>query len=72
LALEVTKEIVRFVILFATLALTGKCYAENCTPRSLVDAYDEAGTPTDVIPWQPQYIDAPSWNIEQGEKYPPR
>lgn len=57
----------RFLVLCVTLAATGQCYADDCVPRSLVDAYDEDGTPTDVIPWQPQYIDAPSWNIEQGE-----
>ena len=57
----------RFLILCATLAVAGTGHAEDCTPRSLAESYDDAGRPTDTIPWQPQYIDAPSWNIEQGE-----
>jgi len=57
----------RLLILCASLGIAGTAIAEDCTPRSLAYSYDDAGKMTDTIPWQPQYNDAPSWNVEQGE-----
>jgi hypothetical protein len=56
----------RFLIL-CTLVVAGTCRAEDCTPTALVSSYDDAGKPTDIVPWQPQYMDAPSWDIERGD-----
>src|SRR5687767_12521780 len=49
------------------LSLAGTCGAAECNPTSLLESYSDDGKVAATIPWQPQYLDAPSWNIEQGE-----